>query len=303
MLQKFHTFQVVVECQSYTEAAKRLYCTQPTVTNHIQQLEDHYQMPLFTRQGGRLIMTKEGEILYEYIEQLNVLLKKAQTEMQRSFQKEQLPLYMSNYIAQYFFFHLYDQVDSTLASRLTIHSYCYDELKRQLLNREARFALMPHYVADVELQENTTFHPLFEDEFVLIFSSTHPFYRRKKLYVRDLQNETILLTQSEYLNEEIIEAFQLKSLRHVRVGTFEMTKQFVALNRGIAFLPYRAVDQELLQGQLHTLPLSSFQYKRKSGIQLLKDVILSEGERQLMETLLALFRQDASKGLKKFYKV
>ena len=295
MLQKFHTFQVVAECQSYTEAAKRLYCSQPTVTNHIQQLEDHYQMPLFMRQHGQLLMTKEGEILYEFIEQINHLLKKAESEMQRSFQKDQLPLYMSNYIAHYFFFHLYDQVNPMLASRLMIHSYCYDELKRQLLTHQARFALMPHYVADKELQEKTTFYPLFEDEFILVFSSEHPFSQRKKLYARDLQQETVLFTQSEFLNEEMIETLSLQTVRQVRVSTFEMAKQFVAMNRGIAFLPRSAVYEEIQKGQLHTLASPSFQYKRKSGIQLMNDIILNDSERQLIDVLLSLFPENSAK--------
>ena len=35
----YKTFIVLSECRSYTETAKRLYCSQPTVTQHIKQLE------------------------------------------------------------------------------------------------------------------------------------------------------------------------------------------------------------------------------------------------------------------------
>ncbi|MEE1131872.1 MAG: LysR family transcriptional regulator, partial [Caryophanon sp.] len=38
MTDRYKTFMILAECKSFTETAKRLFCSQPTVSQHIQQL-------------------------------------------------------------------------------------------------------------------------------------------------------------------------------------------------------------------------------------------------------------------------
>ena len=54
MLGKLRTFQVLAECGSYTEAAKRLYCSQPSVSQHIHYLEEFYGAKLIIRNNSAL---------------------------------------------------------------------------------------------------------------------------------------------------------------------------------------------------------------------------------------------------------
>jgi hypothetical protein len=62
-LEKFVTFIVLVDCGSFTETAKKLYCSQPTISNHIQQLEELFDTTLFRRSGKNVYLTRQGEIL------------------------------------------------------------------------------------------------------------------------------------------------------------------------------------------------------------------------------------------------
>lgn len=50
---KIETFLVLAQCRSFMETAKRLYCSQPTISNHIQQLEEQFQCKLFHRSGKK----------------------------------------------------------------------------------------------------------------------------------------------------------------------------------------------------------------------------------------------------------
>ncbi|PZD93278.1 hypothetical protein DNH61_21785 [Paenibacillus sambharensis] len=81
-LDRFQTFIALAECRSYTETARRLYCSQPTITNHIQQLEELYQVQLFERSGRSVRLTVQGKVLLEYAKQVMDLLDEAALQLQ-----------------------------------------------------------------------------------------------------------------------------------------------------------------------------------------------------------------------------
>ena len=58
-------FIAVAETGSMSAAANRLYLTQPTVSQSIRDLEEHYQVPLFERLHKRLFIAEEGKQLLE----------------------------------------------------------------------------------------------------------------------------------------------------------------------------------------------------------------------------------------------
>src|SRR5436305_5352150 len=59
-------FCEVADRQSMTEAAKQLKISQPGVSMVIRRLEQHYQVPLMTRLGRRIVLTDAGSALYRH---------------------------------------------------------------------------------------------------------------------------------------------------------------------------------------------------------------------------------------------
>ena len=62
------TFKAIVEEGGFTKAAKRLNYTQSTITFQIGQLEQELSAKLFERIGRRMVLTKAGERLIPYVE-------------------------------------------------------------------------------------------------------------------------------------------------------------------------------------------------------------------------------------------
>ena len=60
------TFLHLCKIKNYTKTAKELHLTQPTVTQHIQYLEELYGTKLFEYTGKALNLTEKGRQLYEY---------------------------------------------------------------------------------------------------------------------------------------------------------------------------------------------------------------------------------------------
>lgn len=50
-------FAAVVDCGTMHAAAQKLYLSQPTITQAVKELEEHYGCLLFERYGRRLMIT------------------------------------------------------------------------------------------------------------------------------------------------------------------------------------------------------------------------------------------------------
>lgn len=64
-IHQLRVFISVFKNKSFSKAAKELFLTQPTISEHIKTLEEELNCKLFDRFGKVIIPTKEAEILYE----------------------------------------------------------------------------------------------------------------------------------------------------------------------------------------------------------------------------------------------
>ena len=59
-------FTVVADEGGMSKAAKKLYVSQPTVSQAIAELEKYYGVRLFERLSQKLYLTREGELMLSY---------------------------------------------------------------------------------------------------------------------------------------------------------------------------------------------------------------------------------------------
>ena len=60
---QMNVFLTAAENLNFTAAARQLNMTQPSVSQHIQALEQHFRTALFVRKGRRMVLTDAGEAL------------------------------------------------------------------------------------------------------------------------------------------------------------------------------------------------------------------------------------------------
>ena len=68
-LQQLYYFRKLAEVQHYTEAAKALYITQPSLSDSIASLESELSVALFQKKGRNVQLTKYGEEFSQYVNQ------------------------------------------------------------------------------------------------------------------------------------------------------------------------------------------------------------------------------------------
>ena len=70
-LRQLETFVEVASLKSFSKAARKLFLTQPTITNHIQNLEKELGTVVINRHGKTISLTEAGNVLCEYA--LNII--------------------------------------------------------------------------------------------------------------------------------------------------------------------------------------------------------------------------------------
>ncbi|HPZ00604.1 MAG TPA: LysR family transcriptional regulator, partial [Clostridiales bacterium] len=69
-LQQLKYVVTVAETGTITEAAEKLYLSQPSLTNAIHELEKEMHIRIFNRTNKGIILTKEGEDFLGYARQV-----------------------------------------------------------------------------------------------------------------------------------------------------------------------------------------------------------------------------------------
>ena len=67
-LKAFHVFHVAASSASFTQAASKLNITHGAVSKQIKVLESYLSQPLFYKQGRKVYLTQEGELLKKAIQ-------------------------------------------------------------------------------------------------------------------------------------------------------------------------------------------------------------------------------------------
>ncbi|PIQ42631.1 MAG: hypothetical protein COV52_02410 [Gammaproteobacteria bacterium CG11_big_fil_rev_8_21_14_0_20_46_22] len=83
MIEKLKTFIAVVEQHSFAKAAKKLNLSRASVTRHIQELEDEFQVTLLIRSTRHLSLSEHGESFQQYALEMLSLHKEALDAIQQ----------------------------------------------------------------------------------------------------------------------------------------------------------------------------------------------------------------------------
>lgn len=285
---------VLAECRSFTETSQRLYCSQPTVSQHINSLEEDFGCKLLHRKGKNVVLTKQGSILVDYARRISKLMEDVTLEVQKVDDLQHvLSIYVSNYFAKYYLPQILPiYLQGGHQNLYELNGFCYADLKRCLQEEETQFAIMPIYSNDTAFKNDFETTVLFEEELLLVVPANHRYSSRKVLYCRDLHNEIILLPNSYYLQQMIIEQLRDRDVKvnYLQMSNFELMLGGIKSGIGIAFLPRSVVENEVVGKGLSVIQVSSFHITRKNGLVIRKNALLSEEESSFIQVVKEYFK-------------
>ena len=254
-LKIFTTFQTIVRTGSFTKAARLLSYTPSTITFHIAQLEKLTGVPLFEKSGRRMVLTKAGEALIPYVDEVLAAVKKV-----KSFQYG-IAAYQGTLTVgapeSLLCFRL-----PPLLKRLHAHAPRVDLRLRSLTSRDVVAALGDGQI-DVGLaytiqerdKENLAFR-MFEECPVHFYTSVGtavwcPNFREREMEINEMPLVTmphpgeIRQMADDYLRKRAISFTNMIELRSTQTII-----NLVENDMGIALLPDHAVRERMALGRL-----------------------------------------------------
>ncbi|MBP2629358.1 MAG: gltC 1 [Firmicutes bacterium] len=292
-LRQLKTFVTTANLLSFTKTANNLGYAQSTITSQIQALEEELGTMLFERLGKQIKLTKDGEHLHAYADQILKLSEEAKELISSSL----IPTgSLTIGTAESLCLHRLPEVFNTFRSRypkveINIDfEACSDY--RTLLRKNAIDIV---FFLDVTCNEkDLVTHVLFEEPMAIIAAPNHPLSKKCQVLPHDISGQSLVLTalgcSYRRLFESILIQTGVKPSSVMGISSNEVIKKFVCDGWGIGFLPHIVVHQELLTNQLIALPWAGPSFNIKAQLIYHKEKWLSPALKAFINVILETFK-------------
>ncbi len=269
-------FLAAAETLNFSQAARRLHMSQPSVTQHMHNLETHFELKLFNRNGRKLSLTEAGMTLLPLAREL-VLSSVRADELMDALKEEVhghlwigcsttpgkyiLPSLLADFLKQY------PKVEATITvtGRETAMNWL-NEGKAQIIV-SSMFAYSP----DVE------FHKFMSEPIVLIVPLNHPWAKRSSIELDELRKANLILREKTAGTYMVLRdglarrGFDIGELRKVlTLGNSEAIAFAVQEGVGVGFVS-KMVAKKIVCNQVAPVKIE--------GMELSQDIYLGQHRR------------------------
>ncbi len=266
-LRQLQIFESVASTHSYTRASERLHMTQPAVSMQMKQLEESSGIPIFERQGKKIVLTKAGEKLRKHA---NKIISRVDS-MERSLYKLQKGQYEKIKIsaattANHFVTHMMAEFSRLHKNiNITLDITNRQTLVKQLQNYDPDFVIMGEPPSKLGLDSKL----IMENPLVVIASAQHPLASAVRAVAIPM-NEII---QESFVVREEGSGTKAAIRRHFKkhgfdfVSSYELSsnesiKHAVVAGLGLGIVALHTIKLELESAKLVILNVENFPLER-----------------------------------------
>lgn len=270
-LRQLETFIQVANSKSFSRAAEKLYITQPTVTNHVQNLEKELGTLLINRSGKNISLTDAGSLLYKYAINIVNSCEMAKFDLAAYKGKIQghVSIFSSSVPRKYIlpniihdFLSIYPDVSFTLADNDS------KNVTNSILEGDTDFGI----VGAKYSSNNLNYIDLMEDRLLLITPNSTKFNKPNfsTLKLKDILKENILLREEGSGTRNLLE-FELKknklNLNSLNIIAYiedtETIKELVSLGTGVSFISEKAIEEDIKSERYKAFYIEDFNLTRE----------------------------------------
>lgn len=185
-------FIAVAETGSMSAAAQKLYLSQPTVSQAIQELERHYQIHLFDRLSRKLYITQDGLSLLSLAHQAVGQFDSLEKTMQEKHRISSLRLGSSITVGTCLIPSVIRDLEEQFPD-IQIFSVVSNtrEIEQKLLVSQLDAAVVEGNIESPDL----VCIPVIHDRLVLCCGSSHEFYRQDCVYASQLEGQKFAMRE------------------------------------------------------------------------------------------------------------
>jgi DNA-binding transcriptional LysR family regulator len=299
-VRQLHTFCVLAEELNFTRTAERVHTVQSNVTSQIKSLEAELGSPLFDRLAKRILLTEAGHRFLPYAEKALAAMDQGHRAVKfgtepagplhigapESVLTYRLPEILKLFRKRYPMVELIFRPDSD------------DKLTEALESGKLDLAISMSDVIDGEQLRSIRMRT---EDIYLFGTPDHPLANAKKVYPKDLVDQTLLLTETgcgyrKKLDIQLASA-NIRPQHITEFSSVEAIKQCVHAGMGLGLLPEVVIACELKKRQFTVLNWNGAKMSIATHIVWHKDKWMSPGMQAFLDVVKAKLQQTSAPAL------
>jgi DNA-binding transcriptional LysR family regulator len=293
-VRQLQTFCILAEELNFTRTAERVHTVQSNVTSQIKSLEAEVGAPLFDRLGKRVVLTEAGRRLRPYAERALAAMDQGHRAV-RFGTEPAGPLHIGT--PESVLTYRLPEVLKLFRKRypkvnLFFHPDSQERLADALESGKLDLAIsMSRRFGGPQLSSLS-----MRTEDIYLFSvPDHPLFKAKKVYPKDLTDQTLLLTETgcgyRMMLEMQLASAQVRPQNITEFSSIEAIKQCVAAGMGIGLLPEIVIASELKKRQFAMLNWQGAKMSIETSVVWHKDRWLSPAMQAFLDVVTATLQQ------------
>jgi len=262
-------FLTVADLESFSKAAKELYLTQPTISQHITSLETYLGITLLDRNWKGAHLTPAGKCLYKYAKQITALTDEAlqSIELLKGKKTGQLKLGASTIPGEFILPKLLGEFKGDYPEiKISVKIGDTQTIINSLLEHSIELGIIGAKVPNSKL----TYTRFLEDELICAVPKNHKWWNRTSgIKVKDLFKEPFIIRENGS-GTQISMAAKFKKLGTTKselnivseVGSTTAVKQSIKTGLGISLVSERALEEEIKLKTLKKIPIKDTHFTR-----------------------------------------
>lgn len=264
---QLESFVTIAKVKSFSKAAEKLFLTQPTISNHIHNLEKELGTSLFNRTNKNISLTNAGEILFKYA--VSILNKRDHAFFSLNAYKGQiegiLEIASSSIPEQYY-----------LTDVMCSFSKKYPDVKYNLMKYDTKKVIDKLNLGEIDFgivgakkdSPQLDYIDIMDDEIVLV-APTSSFEKLPSIQLSALTDTPLIMREEGSGTRAVVE----NALKQAGLGVNELNivaeiestetiKRLVSKGLGLSFISRKAVEAEIENGQMKVLKVDELTINR-----------------------------------------
>lgn len=266
-LRQLQIFATVVRLGNFTQAAERLYLTQPAVSIQIKQLEYSVGLPLYELVGKQLSLTAAGSKVYRASQQVQQALEEMRSAIDalKGLTSGELKIAVATTASSFAIQMLAEFSREYPGINITLDVTNRKSLIQQLQHNEVDWVIMGEPPLDRPLDSTV----MMVNPLVVVASPAHPFAalaQQGLIPLAALGEQAFVVRERGSGTRAAIERFfhqyEIPFSARMEMTNNEAIKQAVMANIGLGIASLHTLSLELEAGKLALLPVAHFPIQR-----------------------------------------
>ena len=292
-LSELRVFLTVASERSFSKAAMKLHRTQPAISQSVRRLEDSVGERLFDRATKDATLTEAGRLLRDYADRLLRLSEEAEEAVKdlRDLRRGRV-LIGCNEASVHAVLPLIERFRSGHPLvHVDVRRIPARQLGAEVAQGTLDFGVLTFQPAEAQLGSIVLGH----DELVMLVHPSHPLAHSREVTLSECARQTVIAhNDPSHVRDRVLRLFEQHHIPAnilVSLPSLEGIKRAVAMQMGVAMLPRRCAESEIVRGELVALAMPEVRLRRHVRL-----VFRKAGERSHAATAFLASVEEKKKG-------